>query len=249
MTFRPGSRKAVALCAESPSPVASMTGKLRMHVHLVARRHEPADGVGLVEADRDRLLALRDGAGNGADQLRRLHELVGDDRRAGEDVAVGDLALVERRAAARRSAGSMHVRAAASPCGICFGLEQLVGQGLVEQRAPGDLRPWRRAPSTRCLLCSARVSALVRYFQTRTPAIAANTTAAIVEMIRQLRTRSPFRAQTPARCAAFFTPPTRGVSFRKVQSVTDVEMPAQGSANTEQCAVSGRTDHGARDSL
>ena len=30
---------------------------------LVARRHEAADRVGLVEADRDRLLALRDRAG------------------------------------------------------------------------------------------------------------------------------------------------------------------------------------------
>jgi len=55
---------------------------------------------------------------------------------------------------------------------------------------------------TRCLLRAARVSALLRYFQTRIPATAANTTAAIVEMIRQLRTRSPFSRPDarPVRC-------------------------------------------------
>ena len=46
------------------------------HVDRVARRHESADRVGLVEADGDRLLALRDGAATRASPAATGHELV-----------------------------------------------------------------------------------------------------------------------------------------------------------------------------
>jgi hypothetical protein len=62
---------------------------------------------------------------------------------------------------------------------------------------------------------------LVTYFQTRTPAIAARTTAAIVEMILQFRTRSPLSHLDARPGALPSTAATSGGLFWKVQSVTD----------------------------
>src|SRR5204863_2659851 len=98
---------------------------------------EAADRVGAVETYRDRLAALRDGARDRADKLRRLHELFVDQGRARVDVGGRDLALVDRQQVlvgggldlARRDRIPRELRLRV----------QLVGQDRVEHGAASDL--------------------------------------------------------------------------------------------------------------